>query len=386
MCYLYMDNIIGILNNINILYNRKELIKQLLIEIDIEKPMALVTKNPPGLYNFGATCFHNSVAQLVYRMDSLRDFLIDDTIQNQYEKDSSMYRFINLLRQMKTTNQRALGREILENIGIHSLCSKVLPGYKRGQEDAANFLGSLLDKLKTEIKDEYISQLFDVNDPRSWIQINNEIGECPTEYIPSNQIMVNNSYQFIDNTDIDAIINEIENNEEVVVKCLNDNEYVNSSFFANILTLNAIDIKQHSIDQYINLIYQGVKRIKFKSTNDNPMLYAFYEKYKITPSKYFIINIIPQSNNSQRIHHNIKLANENNQIKINEKNYKMIGVVLQSGTVTGGHYISFIEYNNKWFRYNDDTPVSEINDIEAALNNEESSYFVPYIVLYEQIN
>lgn len=362
-----MSNIIDTLNNINILYNRKELISQLINEINTKS-----STKPPGLYNFGATCFHNSVAQLIYRMDSLRDFLIGGDVQNQYKENLSVYRLINLLKEMKNTSKEKLDKETLEQIGVHQLCSSVLSRYNNEQEDAAEFLDLLLDKLVS-----YVNDANKNNNIIKFFNIIKEIGKCPTNFMPKDYENVNGSYKFTENANIDEIKKKILDNSNLLNECLDDSKYSKSYEYINVFTIDAIDVTpQSSIENYIKLTYQLLQHVEFSDG------YAFYQKYKIIPSKYFIVNITPKSNGIMRFHHNIKLTNENNQIEINGKKYKMIGVVLQSGTIVGGHYISFIEYNNKWYKYND----SIVTNIENITNELNGNDFVPYIILYEEIN
>ena len=102
-----MNVIRKLLNEIHNLYIIKQNINSLLellksnMQVKTIKPIKLnYDKIPPGIINYGNTCFHNSAVQLLYRIEELRNFIIDNNIFNQY-KDENFKGIIKLLNEMK---------------------------------------------------------------------------------------------------------------------------------------------------------------------------------------------------------------------------------------------------------------------------------------------
>lgn len=109
-------------------------------------------------------------------------------------------------------------------------------------------------------------------------------------------------------------------------------------------------------------------------------------KNSVNAIKYFVVSSTPKYLYVQFKRFNFDKKRNANKIdkdiyippiwKLNKSNYILKGVVKQSGSINGGHYVSYVKNGDKWHYFND-SYVSEIDE-ESVLAHATQSYIVLY--------
>lgn len=381
------NNLITILHIINDIQKQNKLIKQKSTEL-IKYRLA------PGLANVGNICFHNSITQLFYRIYELTHFLIRPEIKQEYH-EGFWTNFINLLNMMVTVSSNEDNNK-LEDLGklvLSNICPILGTEYQSGsQADASELLDKLLRSLllcdgNTCNIDK--SRKCQINDPRNLIIVEEYESLCNTNIITSHQ-EYDNKEQTYKITNIDVAKKEVQNDPNYDIKTIlcTNNFNIQIKTLETMLKLNVSEGQTDSITKLINH-YHSTIDILFKSYNGNKMT-GHLQKKKCIPNKYLIIHLNLNVGNL-KINHKIQLANNIGIMQfefmdLNDKQqsieYELIGIVYHSGTFAGGHYISYIKHNSKWYEYNDSRRSEKDNYDKSYLNN--SNSFMPYILLYKQ--
>lgn len=312
----------------------------------------------PGLSNVGKNyCFHNSVAQLFYRMKDLSTFMIRDDVIDMYTNDQ-LKQFLKLVEEMlqKSSNnlaEKKKGHEIDPQKYITS-CKLVEGAFisEEGplrQSDALTFLIRILgeimldcdnrDKEKVNLNIAQQNYCYDKGSGKQ-LKLNFKTSD------PRRSFIINKQTIFGDSTTYTL---------ESLFK-INIGEYTNAGISALFYqTINATDktdtgseIKyNHAFGKYIVICLKDT--LKIKATEDGT----------ITVKKKQYTGEI--SDNIQTV----------------SNNYKLAGLISHSGTDEAGHYVSFIEHEGNWYKYNDHD-VTQIDKTQIRNGN-----FTPYIILYE---
>jgi ubiquitin C-terminal hydrolase len=333
-------------------------------------------KIPPGIPNVGNTCFHNSVAQLFYRMTEITNFITIDKIQNQYKKESPINSFIGLLKLMKNNN---LDRASLNNLVMGNICP-IIPIYNRGtQQDADELLNSLLRGLFPDCPDHYLN----IDDPKICKKVNENIviSKKFPKNDPRNFFRFKKDYEFCET---DLITDDLDKIDDVTLK----RNLTSCNLFKKHKTIVEIILQYNPMEHKSQNISIGINNLiePIITNNNNNIKKLFIIHYKVHDvSKYIFIHLesfkYDLHGNSTKKSHKVILDD----IKLNNNTYKLVGIIYHIGTsINSGHYVANIKYDNKWYEFNDSivTPLDSYDKNYLKGNGNK----LPYIVLYERID
>ena len=110
-------------------------------------------------------------------------------------------------------------------------------------------------------------------------------------------------------------------------------------------------------------------------------------KHKVEATKYFVVGYTPKylyiqfkrftydkKNKARKIDDEVLVPI---QFKLHKNNYTLRGVIKQSGGINGGHYVSYVKNEDKWFYFND-SHVSEIDE-NSVLEHAKQAYIFLYV-------
>ena len=302
-------------------------------------------KFAPGIANIGNSCFYNSVIQLLYRAVELRDYLIDNV--DSFDQPTSDV--IKLLIYMKNSTN-SLNSDFMKKKFEKTKC---FFDWEGAQEDASEYLIKIVNvKLKNN------ASYWIETDVKSFIESNNIYSYCDTG-------LTKDSY---DEQKLRKIKNE----------CDTKNGYRPA---ASIIPENMISLPiedANSVQESINLFMNPTIEHIIKSKNLILKEKTYHiEKIKLNPAKYLLLTLKRFNYNkyTKKITKINKFIELNDLLNINGKKYKLIGHVNHIGeTLTGGHYVTYIKANNKWYVYDD----ISVNNLDGG-----STQGTPYIILYE---
>jgi len=291
-----------------------------------------MNQNICGLNNIGNTCFMNSALQLLVSCTVLTKFILNKNFIspkiNCYKKFLMDY-FTN-----KIITPLTIKNMVSDNNNIFRGCS---------QQDAHEFLITLLDILNEELKNEY--------------------KENPLEIVG---ISMDRLVNVIFDTSISSIIYCDKTSEKSKTKI--GEKILSFALPKNKNNLNLSDCiedfcsieRLHGDTQWYNekdkKYYDAYKRLYIKS----------YPKYLIIHLKRFDYTKNASKNNSK--------VEMNYKIQLKKDNYILRSIIFHMGGVGGGHYISLISNGDEWYLCNDSS-VSKINNINNYIQK-------GYIYLY----
>ncbi len=391
-----MSDIQQLLNDINILYERKKNIKALFdllnnkTEVDIIsiiKPQIINnTKIPPGIINYGNTCFHNSAIQLLYRIEELRDFIINQNIINQYN-NVEIKKIIELFAIMKSHSKDSISFDYInENELILNHTCYILPEiqkyYKKynnrnyRQQDVEEFINIILVKLnldcaipmndwnfiynKDKLCNDKINRFnFNKKDPRTFLNIT--LIENIYSTNKQTYMIVNDNNDIL--IDHDTNIDYLSDNE---IKILHSEKELCGTNLErkNILILDINDNDTRDINNIIKFNFNSIE-INLKNISSYEGKLRFTE-YNILCNKYIMMQLKCFEyihGESTKKYHTIPLASDNGNIKIAQhtKEFELVGFIVHIGTTpNSGHYVVYVKYDDIWYLYND-TIISKID-------------------------
>uniref|UniRef100_A0A6C0EDF7 USP domain-containing protein n=1 Tax=viral metagenome TaxID=1070528 RepID=A0A6C0EDF7_9ZZZZ len=343
--------------------------------------------------NIGSTCYMNSILHILQQLPYFIEYIYNKKFEdndNNLENSNKMliYELYKLFK-ISLDNDNSI---------ITPLGFKKFIGIKNeiwndnNQQDSHDFLNFLLQTLKEEI------------------QSNNEIiyGKNKIKYFVNNNI---SNITIINN--IVASISEMRHklNEysclsiifdgifETARKCAYCNsiskKYENYSTlcltipnkYDNITIYDCLDeLTSEEILSFDNMVNCNLCGLKTRAINK--LLLWKTPKILIIQIKRFKYN--NQNNTSEKITSNVeypihnldlnKYFNNSSPYK-NKNKYNLIGINIHLGDCRNGHYISIIKnkLNNKWYLYNDEHPIKEINcekDLQVS-----NAYLLFYICI-----
>jgi ubiquitin C-terminal hydrolase len=275
---------------------------------------------PKGLQNIGNTCYLNSVIQLLLQCDEYIDYISDLNIGSD-----KINLFRDFIEEYSRSNNSISPNKIKKLI---SSC-EFFSGFD--QHDAHEFLIYFIDIINEEIKSKGIK----------------------------NNIFFNHGY-------FTKIINT-EQPEEKIIK-----------FYETILNLPSSESLHDSYTKFCETeLIENWESEKYKNR-------VVAKKFNIIFKwpKYLFIMFKIYNNSSRKINNGINIPftwtikNNYQDYSITEV-YEFSGAVIHFGSLSGGHYISIIRKNNKFYLCND----SNINEVEESKAHEliRKAYLILFI-------
>lgn len=264
-----------------------------------------------GLHNIGNTCFFNSILQLLYQCTILNKIVLTKKIHGE---------FINVylkFLQEYNSNNNAITPSIIVKFISNKLHRKT-----SSQEDAEEYLTYIIDLLLTEL-------------------------------------LKNTNYKIVSTLQLnyESIINHLFTiNISKTIQCCNCDYKSNLEEKTYILYLSIDDNLSKSLSNYTRESVEWIcEKCKYNKCN--------IKRHFIHIPKYLIILIKRFNNNNQK---NIMPMHMYKNFHFNNKKYMLRGIIYQSGTTTGGHYM-YYGNSDIWRLYND-ANVTTITSIDNILN------------------
>jgi len=307
--------------------------------------------NIAGLRNLGVTCYINSVLQCIYNTEPLKESLLK--LRDNPDNSILISELIKVVNQLETSDG------VIDPTKFVKLAREQLFRKKdqRGQNDAQEFLNQLFVELS---KTDKFENMFRVE-----TQIEDECSSCKTFFAENYKKELRDPAK--------EVIFNLSLGEEKLGKCLGNcfellkgeviEEYncekcgregvelIRNTYISNISDVVVIALKRFS--------YDGKKTEKRKDPITFPLLELDLSS-----------NLSPEAGAAER-----------------DKRYDLTGFVCHSGSLDGGHYISYAKNTkqDKWYKCNDSSCREVEPDIvkEIAEDKGTDDTFTPYILFYQ---
>lgn len=293
-----------------------------------------------GLINLGATCFLNSTLQQFFMIPKLRNAII-----SYKGTDEFMIQLSTLFAKLLITKSNAITTEHLVKNWIGWDGEPMNP---HSQQDANEFVLSLLDKLESGLNKEFIQEMFQET---NIITIDGLTEEFHAERFDKQYAMtlgVKGVENFNDSLDKFMAVDYF----------TNENQYKPEGFD------HKIDAMKHQKVAGLppHLIIQ-LARFDYNYTN--------WERLKINT-----VLEIPAKVDLKSVTHNVESTK-----------FTLHGVIIHMGSAQFGHYISYIKErkeDGKWFCFNDSFvhQVEESEVLKAASGSDEGKS--GYLLFYDR--
>ena len=305
-----------------------------------------------GLLNIGNTCYANSAFQLLFTINELREYILDDNnweeqlkkmcIKKGISNDEGIVRLIKQYFIIILYKFLTIPGDVKNPTCLLSLFKNRNPNSNfniREQNDSHEFLNILIDNLdeefyklkniiplETEIKkSNYSSILSDLLNIHYDIKVSNSKDKEFDEIKEKNNFLYLHLSEDQNKENIQELINKIINNESIKA---DDSEFK----------------KELKISKTSNYVMCYLTRFSGMSKNNKPI--------EIT-----------------------------NIIEINDKIYEVVSIISHSGSISGGHYINYSKRLGEWYLFNDSS-VNKMSEIDVLNNVSNGS---AYIILYKLI-
>jgi hypothetical protein len=293
-------------------------------------------------------CHFESQDEPINKNDETIDDVME-TIKQSYDDSKSQILIDFLYNQFCASNTLDIDKKKYLYLKLRQLRSEINP-YTHKQYDAQEFIYNAIGFISTE---KYVSDFLGIRSQKYYCKIR-----------PGN-----------DTSEAKGYIYELKNDYK---KCLNPSEWRNKgSERSNIYTLKLMQDDNRSVNEILyDTLNPPIEKI-IEALNQNNVVgiglgkdddginHLYFERYILNPSKYLIMQLNIDSEGT-KIKYRGPLGESGGVINIytdtNEvRNYKLIGFIVHKGEIlSAGHYISYIENNAKWYKYNDSV-VEEIN-------------------------
>ena len=305
-----------------------------------------------GLLNIGNTCYANSAFQLLFTIEELREYVLDDNNWEEQLKEMCIKKgisndedIVSLIKQyfiIILYKFLTIPGDVKNPTCLLSLFKNRNPNSNfniREQNDSHEFLNILIDNL-----DEEFYKLKNI------IPLETEIKKSNYSSILSDLL----------NIHYDIKVSNSKDKEFDEIKEKNNFLYLHLSE----------DQNKENIQELINKIINN-ESIKADDSE-------FKKELKISKtSKYVMCYLIRFSGMSK----NNKPIEITNVIEINDKIYEVVSIISHSGSISGGHYINYSKRLGEWYLFNDSS-VNKMSEIDVLNNVSNGS---AYIILYKLI-
>ena len=305
-----------------------------------------------GLLNIGNTCYANSAFQLLFTIEELREYILDDNnweeqlkemcIKKGISKDEDVVGLIKQYFIIILYKFLTIPGDVKNPTCLFSLFKYKNPNSNfniREQNDSHEFLNILIDNLEEEFyklkniipleteikKSEYSSILSDLLNIQYDIKLTNTKDNEIEEFKEKNNFLYLHLSSDQNKENIQDLINKVMNNENIKV---DESEFK--------------------------------KEIKISNTS----------KYLLC----YLTRFIGMSKNN-------KPVDISKIININNKKYEIVSIISHSGSTSGGHYVNYSKRKGEWYLFNDSS-VHKMSE-DTVINNVSSGS--AYIMLYKLI-
>lgn len=324
--------------------NKIILFLSLLLQLNI---LAMKTKAPIGMQNLGNTCYMNAVLQCLYQIQPLTDFML--STDAYYKPDSVAAEYADLIKYIQNTTEKT--------VAAKKFCIPVFKdiffGAKYQQEDAGSFLTNLLSHL--EDYDIIKSKKYKKNPVKELI-----FGKVISTIMPEGCPVSSLEEIF------GSIILEVKST-------------LTESLYSYIKPKKIIDgyiYKGKSVEAYLEVKISKTKQYLILQLN----------RY----SHNLIGGVVITTKNTDPVKFPLKDLDLKNYMldpkSVIDTKYDLISFVQHRGSLTSGHYTSYVKHGDKWFYCNDSciTPVSNEKMEEIAQNGNDGTGFTPYLLFYKR--
>jgi ubiquitin C-terminal hydrolase len=293
---------------------------------------------PPSLANCGSTCFINANLQLLYNIRPLTNHLTSGPNPFDGTNAPTPYNYTELINKFENTKNpnAAVKFSCDPGVGLTELnlaCYRLIGQPEGLQQDASElmraFLGDLIENSTPNPDlNENLKSIYQFK--------TTSIRTCPT--IPQaagftrksieDEVMLNVEIEDDQQRPLNSLKECLENYIKIE-RLTGENEY----FDERIGRKRADCTKQEMLATTPKILIISLKRFRFEYIRGVPQSTKLNHAV-IIPTTLDMNNYVRNSNGG---------------------NYDLIGVVIQSGTLTGGHYWVYVKNGDQWYYCNDET-------------------------------
>ena len=284
-----------------------------------------------GFNNMGNTCYMNAALQIIVNSTVLTKVMLSNNF-----KSPKLNIYKSFLQKYRSGNSYS-PKDVKNMVGQKD--NKFLDN---SQHDSHEFLINLMEILEDEFKNEY------------------KVNEIQILNIPLNNLM-----STIFDTNVSSIIYSEETKEKSKTK-----------IGERILSVPIPQKEKVTLNDCLDH-YTQIEKLtgdsQWRSEKENKLVDAYKRLQLKSLPKYLLIQLKRFSFFSYSNKNNTPIDIPIN-LDLGNSVYNLRGIIYHMGSVNGGHYVSIINHNNKWYLC-DDANVSEVN-VNNYLNKGYTYFYV----------